>query len=464
MPPTTKEDFDIHMRGSLEGIGAVLQEDDGYIKVSRIIPGGAADRQKELQAEDIILMVAQGAAEPVDIVDMRIRDAVELIRGDKGSEVWLTVKKPDGVVTHIKIIRDVVQLEETFAKSAVMPETDGKGVYGYMKIPSFYRDFENTRDGGDGRNVTDDVRQELKDLEAKNIKGLILDLRNNGGGALVDAVKIAGLFIKYGPVVQVKTSGEEPEVLYDNDPEIQYDGPLVVLVNKFSASASEILAGALQDYNRAVVVGADHSYGKGTVQTLLNLDDYMPFMGFNLSQYKPMGALKMTTQKFYRISGESTQHKGVVPDIILPDRFKFVEAGEQYLENSLEWDRIDPVSFTPWHNLPDAANLKSLSEKRVSTDDDFKEIVKEAEEAKKRQEETIVHVNIDYLKSEMERLKELMKGNAHSEMGGQGELGQKGKDSDKELSKEEEGKMFIEQLREDPYVVESLHLLSDIAS
>ncbi|MBI5100314.1 MAG: PDZ domain-containing protein, partial [Nitrospirae bacterium] len=259
MPPVDKEDFDIGMKGSLEGIGATLKEDEGYVKIVSIVPGGPAYRQGELQPEDVILKVGEGSGEPIDITDLILRDAIKIIRGKKGTEVTLTVKKPSGMLSKITIVRDVVQLEEGFAKGTILKDEKTGRSYGYLKIPTFYRDFESTRFGGGGRNVTSDVRKELKSFESEKISGLILDLRNNGGGALTDAVRIAGLFLKGGPVVQVKTSDEKVSVMYDDDPTIAYSGPVTVLVNKFSASASEILAGALQDYGRAVIIGGEHT-------------------------------------------------------------------------------------------------------------------------------------------------------------------------------------------------------------
>lgn len=458
MPPMEKEDFDIHMRGSLEGIGAELQEEDGFIKVKRIIPGGAASRQKELNAHDVILMVAQGKEDPVDITDMRINEAVRLIRGPKGSEVRLTVKKVDGQTTIISIIRDVVQLDETFVKSALLP--GGKDeAFGYIKIPTFYRDFQEGSHGSDGRNVTDDVKKALQTINRSKTQGLIIDLRNNGGGALVDAVKIAGLFIKSGPVVQIKTSDNKAEVLYDYDSQVYYDGPIVVLINRFSASASEILAAALQDYHRALIVGSDHTYGKGTVQTLINMDNELPMMGFNMAQYRPMGALKVTTQKFYRVTGESTQNKGVQADVVLPDAFVAAEIGERFDDNSLPWDTIKPSSYEKWGNYP--FNLDTLlpaSQQRVKTDKKFIEIQKEANEGKKRLENTMIPIDLASVKLERERTESLRKNSA---MAGHGmDSNDDETVPDHVLTPEEEAKLLVDKLDDDPYVQEALSLLA----
>ncbi len=461
MPPSQKEDFDIHMRGSLEGIGAVLQEEDGYVKVLRIIPGGAAYRQKQLHADDVILMVAQGNKETVDISGMKLRDAVSLIRGKKGSQVKLTIKKPDGSVIIIAIIRDVVQLEDTFVKAVVLPSSGSKYKFGYIQIPSFYRDFQGRGKNGGGRNVTDDVRKALQMLSHKNINGLVIDLRNNGGGALVDAVRIAGLFIDKGPVVQIKAN-EKITVLYDTDPGLAYSGPLIVMINRFSASASEIFAGAMQDYKRALVVGSEHSYGKGTVQTLINLDDNLPFFGLNLAKFKPLGALKLTTQKFYRINGGSTQDRGILADIVLPDSFKYAKIGEKYSENAMPWDKISPASYKKWPKfIYDIPSLEALNNKNISTNKKFIEISKEAQEAKKRLQRTLVNIDLQTLRAKRKKMAQIRKDGGEDSL----ESGDYHNDHytagqpDHEISKQEKEDNMIKQLHKDPAVQESLELL-----
>ncbi|MCK5075385.1 MAG: PDZ domain-containing protein, partial [Calditrichia bacterium] len=263
-PPKDKEDFDIRMTGKFEGIGASLSQEDGYTKVNSIIPGSASYRQGELKQEDIILKVAQGEEEPVDVVDMPLREVVKLIRGKKGTEVCLTVRKPDMNIVVIPIIRDEVVLEETYAK-AVTIKNNGKKI-GYIQLLNFYRDFSDNK----ARNATSDIRAAIEHMD--NVDGLVLDLRNNGGGALPDAIDIAGLFIETGPIVQVREKNGRKKVYRDNDPAVYHTGPLIILINQFSASASEILAAALQDYGRAVIVGSPHTYGKGTVQVMLDLD------------------------------------------------------------------------------------------------------------------------------------------------------------------------------------------------
>lgn len=459
MPPANKEDFDIHMRGSLEGIGALLREEDGYIKVVRIIPGSASARQGLLQAEDIILRVGQGDEEPVEITDMRLRDAVRLIRGPKGSVVRLTVKKPDATKVVIPIQRDVVQIEETFVKSTLLSSPDGTKV-GYVVIPSFYRDFEKTRNGSDARNSTDDTRKEIEKLKKEGISGLILDLRNNGGGSLMDAVDTSGLFVKTGPVVQVKNSYGNKRVLSDDDPSITWDGPLLVLVNQFSASASEILAAALQDYDRAVVVGGAHTHGKGTVQTLIDMNENIPLL--HLKKYDDLGALKVTIQKFYRVNGGSTQYKGVEPDIVLPSLFQHLESGEQYLDNSLPWDHVDPVPFSRYASSSyDLESLLEKSAKRVKDNEGLQVIADEAEKATERSEQTSISLKLSDMRvkrdeAEIARNKigaHYMK-YRHEKDSDKGEGADNGSDGDKDKWKEE--------VKEDPYIHESLLILEDM--
>lgn len=457
MPPLFKEDFDIHMRGSLEGIGARLREEDGYVKVESVIPGSAAYRQGQLRAEDIILKVAQGNKEPVNITDMSLRRAVSLIRGRKGTEVRLTVRKPDGTQVVIPIIRDVVQIEATFVKSAIIPGPHGKGTYGYIKIPSFYRDFQNKN----GRNVTDDTRKALRRLAARQVDGIIVDLRNDGGGSLKDAVMTAGLFINKGPIVQVRDSNGKIRTLSDTQKGSEYHGPVVVLVNRLSASASEIVAGALQDYGRAVIVGGDHTHGKGTVQAVIDLDHGLPFK--NLEKFKPLGALKITTEKFYRITGASTQDRGVVPDIILPDWFSGMETGEKYLPHALPWDTIPPVPFTRWPGaITNRAllNLKKESKERVAKSAEFKKIEKQIKLLKAKRKKTRESLRLAAMQKEQEQAKADSKLFSRMHEDSESEL-ENQKEAD--LSPKAKKKKFRHELEEDPYVKESLYVLKDLS-
>lgn len=400
LAPKRKEDFDIDISGSLEGIGAVLQEEDSYIKVVTIVPGGAAWRQKDLEVGDLIISVGQSEGEPVDLIDMKVDDAVRYIRGKKGTEVRLTVKKTDGTVKTIPIVRDVVEIAASFAKSSVV-ENKNLGIrIGYIYLPKFYRDFSN--DGE--RKCSDDVRREVEKLKKANVDGIILDLRNNGGGALEDARQMAGLFIDQGPVVQIRDHEGKLEVLRDTDPAVVYSGPLVVMTNMFSASASEIVAAAMQDYGRAVVVGGEYSHGKGTVQAVLNLNN-----GPLLSMFGPaLGALKVTIQKFYRITGASTQFKGVTPDLVLPDPMSYTKSREKELDNALPWDEIARLSYTPWPKPKyDLAVLKKRSLKRVEKDERLQKIVKSVNYLTKKRDETRFPLNLVELKKQDDESKKL---------------------------------------------------------
>ena len=462
MAPVEKEDFDIGMKGSLEGIGAMLREEDGYVKIESLIPGGPAARQGRLRASDKILKVAEGSGEPIDIVGMKVRDAVKLIRGKKGTEVRLTVRKEDGSQIVVPIVRDVVQIEETFAKGTTLKDGKTEKVFGYIALPAFYRDFENTRNGGRGRNSTDDVRTELKKLGTEHVEGLILDLRNNGGGALTDAIGIAGLFIGNGPVVQVKSGRGEVRVLADEeDLRPSFSGPVVVLVNKFSASASEILSGVLQDYGRAVIVGGSHTFGKGTVQTLIDLDESVSFE--NMFKYRSFGALRITIQKFYRATGESTQYKGIVPDIVLPDPLDSGKIGEEFLEYALPWDRIRPASFEKWQpTFGDLSALKAKSAERVRTKPDFIAIQLASDKAGEQQRKTLQSLNLDVVRKEREevsKLKEKLGKNS-----GRLHEGDKKKPADTDMTAEERKKNWVKETAEDPYVQEAVDVLKDMVS
>ena len=460
MPPQSKEDFDISMRGSLEGIGATLREEDGYIKVVKVIPGSAADRQGQLSADDVILAVAQGKEEPVDVTDMRLRDAVALIRGNKGTEVRLTLRRLGLKPFVVPIIRDVVIIEESFVKSVMVTDPKSGNHYGYVKIPSFYRDFETTRNGGEGRNSTDDVKAALRAFNENELAGLILDLRNNGGGALTDAVGIAGLFLGEGPVVQVRSGDGEAKVLYNYNKQTFYHGPMVVLVNQFSASASEIVAGALQDYGRAVIVGSEHTHGKGTVQVIMDLDKSLTLR--NMREYMPLGALKMTTQKFYRVSGDSTQYRGVIPDIILPDRSRYNEYGERYLDYSLPWDRIEEVEHKEWPPFDHVA-LNVKSQGRVAKDEAFIEIQRVAEAMGERIKNTHQSLLIDDVLRERDDLQGMSTGQ-HGSTDSESE-----EEPDSEQEKQADDKRsalekLIESVLKDTYAKESMAILIDLAA
>ncbi|WP_242926898.1 carboxy terminal-processing peptidase [Pontibacter vulgaris] len=390
-PPKAKSDFDIEFTGRLEGIGASLQEKDGQIKVAEIVPGSPSYLQGDLKPGDAIQKVAQGNGEPVLIEGMRIDDAIQLIRGKKGTEVRLTVKKPNGSTKVISIIRDVIVFEETYAQSAMIND---KQKIGYIKLPGFYADFENKG----GPNSGADVKREIEKLKAAGMQGLILDLRNNGGGSLADAIEMAGLFIDQGPIVQVKTAAGKAVVLDDRDPQVQYGGPLVIMVNSNSASASEILAAAMQDYKRAVIVGSP-TYGKGTVQQFFELDEALPAQ---FDTFKPFGALKLTTQKFYRINGGTTQLRGVKPDVVLPDAYSFLEFGEKDQEYPLPFDEIAPAKFKPWtKSKVNIAQVQANSRNRISGNQSFTLIKESGQRLKQQSDNTVRSLKYtEYLQEE----------------------------------------------------------------
>jgi len=389
-PPKDKANFDISMSGQLEGIGAQLQERDGFIRVSSIVPGSPSYLQGELEEGDLILKVAQENGAPVDITDTRIDEAVKLIRGKKGTKVILTIKKLNGLIKDITIVRDVVVLEETYAKSAVI-ENDGVRV-GYIKLPKFYADFNKSG----GRSAADDVEKEIAKLKTEKVDGIILDLRGNGGGSLRDAIEMTGHFIEQGPVVQVKGRYTPAEVMKDNDKTVSYDGPLVVMINQFSASASEILAAAIQDYDRGIILGSSSSFGKGTVQRFFELDRYLTA---GASQYRPLGAVKITTQKFYRINGDATQLKGVESDIVVPTQYAYFDMGEKEQEFVMPWDEIDAVDHSIWKPKYDESEVISKSQERIRSNELFKKIDENAKLLKSQTDETIISLNYDSFSS-----------------------------------------------------------------
>ena len=394
--PKAKEDFDYEMTGRFEGIGATLREKDGLIYIEEIIPGSASARQGDLKKGDALLRVAQGAAEPVSIEGWRTAKAVTLIRGKKGSEVRLTVKKPDGSTKIVPIIRDVVVVDEKYAQSSII--TDKGQKIGYLRLPGFYADFN---DNG-GRSSSDDVKKELAKLNAEGVKGVVLDLRFNGGGSLTDAVSMAGLFMESGPMVQVRDGQGRTQVLTDNDPRVQYSGPLVVLVNKYSASASEILAAAVQDYHRGVVMGSTSTYGKGTVQRIFDLDEALPN---ELNSIKPIGSLKLTTQKFYRVNGGSTQFKGVVSDIVVPDLYSYLDQGEKESDYPLKWDEIQPARYRAWDAAPAIDKLRANSKTRVASNPSFRVMDEMVKSMRKRKDDTILPLKLTAYRAEQAEAK-----------------------------------------------------------
>lgn len=393
--PNEKERFDLSMSGKLEGIGARLQKKNDFTEISELISGGPAWRGKQLESGDVILKVAQGDGEPVDVVGMRLDDVVKKIKGPKGTEVRLTVKKQDGTIKVITIIRDEVEIEETYVKSSVV-EKDGFK-YGIIYLPKFYIDFEdqNSRDAGK------DVAIEVERLKKEGVQGIVMDVRDNGGGSLKTVVDIAGLFIEQGPIVQIKSAAGKKEVLYDRDSKVQWDGPLVVMINEFSASASEILAAAIQDYKRGVVIGSKQSYGKGTVQNVIDLNQFV-----RGSTYGDLGALKTTTQKFYRINGGSTQLEGVKSDIAIPDRYAYLKMGERDIDNAMPWDKIDAADYKIWDKQNNFDQTIAKSKTRMSNNPQLQLIDDNAKWLDERNKENVYSLNIDKFKAEQKSLEE----------------------------------------------------------
>lgn len=380
--PREKENFDIQMSGKLEGIGARLQSDGEKTTVSEIVPGGPAWKQGVLQAKDVVLKVAQGEseAESVDVMGWDIDDVVSKIRGPKDTKVTLTIQKTDGSEKVITITRDVVIMEEGFAKSLILNESAAaEERIGYIYLPKFYADFESGR-----TSCAQDVAAEVEKLKKEAVKGIILDLRNNGGGSLRDVVTMSGLFIEDGPIVQVKSRGRATEILRDNDSRVQWGGPLIVMVNGFSASASEILAAAMQDYDRALIVGSTSTYGKGTVQRFFDLDN-----AASDDSVKPLGEMKMTIQKFYRVTGKTTQLDGVTPDIVLPDFYNLLENGERDNDYPLASTTIEPVQFQQSvYRIPAENQLKANSQTRVKADPTFQKVSENALRLRKRKDDS----------------------------------------------------------------------------
>lgn len=387
--PEEKDKFDISMSGKFEGIGARLQKKENAVEVSELISGGPAWRAKELEAGDVILKVAQGNGEPLDIAGMRLDDVVKKIKGAKGTEVRLTVKKVDGSISVISIIRDEVETEETFAKSSIV-EKDGSK-YGIIYLPKFYISFDNK----DNRDAFKDVAIEIERLKEQNVQGIVMDLRGNGGGSLETVVNMTGLFIEQGPVVQVKSSDRKKDILSDKDPGVQWTGPLVVMVDNFSASASEIFAAAIQDYKRGIIIGSKHTYGKGTVQNIIDLNQFVRSNSFG-----DLGALKTTTQKFYRINGGSTQREGVLSDIVMPDRFAYLDMGERDEKNALVWDKIDAADYNPIFS--GFESIISNSNNRIASNEYFKLIDENAKWIFERKDDNTYDLNINKFKDKME--------------------------------------------------------------
>jgi len=454
--PPDRDRFDLRMSGKLEGIGARLQKKSDYITIVEVISGGPVWRGEHLEVGDAILKVQQeDETEPVSVVGMRVDDAVKLIKGPKGTKVTLTIKRVDGSIDEETIERDVVELEETYAKSTII-DRDGKR-FGMIHLPAFYFDMKDYQE----RNAATDVQVEIQALKQAGIEGLVLDLRGNGGGSLRTAVDIAGLFIKEGPVVQVASSGAKKEVLKDRDASIEWEGPLVILMNELSASASEILAAAMQDYKRAIILGSSQSYGKGTVQNMVDLNQWL-----RNNDMGDMGALKLTTQKFYRVTGGSTQLEGVKSDVVMPDRYSYIEIGERDYENPLPYDKISAAEFELWSGYIDYETTIEQSIQRMSQNAQVTLIDENALWIKQSQDQTEVTLNIKAYQSEMsarqkesERFEKIKSYDNHLDY----------RSLDADLSKMEQDttlrekrKRWHESLAKDVYLEEAINILLDL--
>ena len=397
-PPLEKRYFDEQLSGRFSGIGASLQYDEGNIKIASLLAGSPAWKSQQIEVGDVITKVAQGKDTAVDLTGYVVEDAVKLIRGKKGTDVTLTLKKKDGTLKNVTITRDEIIQDETFARSAIIQE--GTAKVGYIFLPEFYADFENPN----GNRSAVDVAKEVVKLKEAKVDGIVIDLRNNGGGSLYDVVQMAGLFIEDGPIVQVKDREGKPIVMRDKDNGVLYDGPLAVMVNEFSASASEIFAAAIQDYSRGIVIGSTSTYGKGTVQRSIGLDPESNFLSSN----SELGSLKLTLQKFYRINGGSTQLKGVTPDIVLPDQYEYLRFRERDNENALPWDEISKAPYKNWNGGYDLQTIKNLSNSRVATNTTFRQI-KEKTELLGKQNDKEYSLNIDKFRNEQKLVRETVK-------------------------------------------------------
>ena len=392
LDPESKDRFDVDMSGNYAGIGARLQKKIDKVEITEVISGGPAWRDNSLEKGDAILKVRQDDEdEPVGILNMRLGEAVKLIKGKKGTKVHLTVKKVDGSVTEVTVKRDIVLLEETYIKSSIVEKDNN--TYGLINIPKFYIDFDNQSN----RDAAKDLRTEIERLKEQGIQGLVIDLRNNGGGALKTVVDMAGMFIKNGPVVQVKYFDKEKQVLSDRDRSVLWTGPLVILVNEGSASASEILAAAMQDYKRAIIIGGNQTWGKGTVQNVFPLNRMV-----RGNTNGDLGALRYTTQKYYRINGGSVQLEGVKSDINVPYRYKYLEFGEKDSENPLQWDEIDKVEFDMWNSNFNFEEAITKSNKRMANNEYLKLVDENAKWIKSVRDNKLINLNYDKFKLELE--------------------------------------------------------------
>jgi carboxyl-terminal processing protease len=457
-PPVEKRGFDEEMSGHFFGIGAQLKEEDNMIKIATLIPGSPAFKSGQVQVNDIILKVGQANAEPVDIAGYDVTDVVKIIRGVKGTEVKLTMKKADGTVQIISLIRDEIVQDESFARSIVAKTGDKK--IGYIYLPEFYADFENPN----GRRCSVDVAEEIKKLKGEQVDGIVLDLRNNGGGSLYEVVQMVGLFIKSGPVVQVKDREGAPSTLSDNEQAVLYDGPLAVMVNELSASASEIFAAAIQDYKRGIIIGSTSTYGKGTVQKNLPLGRAVDLSTGSTE----FGALKLTFEKFYRINGNSTQLKGVTPDIVLPDQYEYIKFREKDQPSALKWDQIPKSDYILWKNDFDWTAIEQKAEVRIAQNPAFS-VIKDNTDWLSKTVDKEYDLNIDKYTQEQATIREKVHQNdsmlklkqpmdVHPVAVDMGKFF-----SNPDKAKGDRYQQWLKGVQSDIYINESLNIVSDIA-
>lgn len=452
--PQDKEDFDVNFKGKVIGIGATIQESKGKIKVGTLVVGAPAWKSKQINEGDEILKVkSKKDEEPINVSGMLVDEAVRFIRGEKGTEVVLTLKKKDGTIKEVKLIREEVAIEDTFARSIIVNGPNGKK-YGFINLPSFNADFEDAK----GRNASDDIKAELIKLKAQNVEGIILDLRNNGGGSLTEVVDIMGLFMNNGPVVQVKDGNGKVQVMKNKQNAPIWTGPLVIMQNELSASASEILAGAMKDYGRAVIVGSPNSFGKGTVQTFVELNRF-------LNSNDDFGALKLTIQKFYRINGKSTQLKGVESDIPMKDVYGYEEIGERFDNFALPWDQVSTTTFTALDNSKNNG-LAKRSEDRMAQNKNYQLLLESAQWREKLDKEEKISLNIDDFgavmkerKAQIERFKPLLKYNNGLTFTLHPDEVTRGK-KDEVFAKKSDN--WMKNLKRDLYLQETVNIISEI--
>ncbi len=458
LAPVAKRSFDEDMSGRFYGIGALLKEEDGQVKISSVVPGSPAWKTQKIQEGDVIVKVAQGDAEPVDITGFATTDAVKLIRGNKNTEVRLTLKKADGSLQVVPIVRDEIVLDDTFAKSLVINK-DGKKI-GYIFLPEFYLDVNRE----DGARCSQDVAKEVIKLKAENVDGIVMDLRSNPGGSLPEVVKMAGLFIKSGPIVQAKDKNGEPIIWKDNDPSVLYDGPLAVMVNEGSASASEIFAAAMQDYHRAIVVGSSSTYGKGTVQKPLPLGKPNMFTGTG-----DLGALVLTFEKFYRVDGGSTQLKGVTPDIILPDQYEYLKIREKDNTSALPWDQIEKTKYQSWTSGIDFKQVEVNAKQRIASDSAFSIINKNTAWLDENTDKEY-NLNIAKYKAQQDKIRTIIRQNdTLSKLSSPLNMSPLAIDNDKyynnpDKAKLERNKQWLSIVQKDMYIDETVDILNDMIS